>query len=70
MKLYVCTDHAGHYPIGVASVVVAPNIVTARQMLDQALGARGLRAEGYPPFTLVEIPLDEASVTVLCDGSY
>ncbi len=70
MKLYICTDHACHYPVGVASVVVAADVDRARELLDLALIARGLKGSEREPYTLIEMDLREEGARVLCDGEY
>lgn len=67
MRLWVCTDHDCHYPVGCASIVLAENEVAARWLLDAALVEHGLKATEY---TLTEIPLDQARAVVLNDGDY
>lgn len=37
MRLWTCADHAAHYPVGGASIVVAPDEAAARAMLARAL---------------------------------
>ena len=69
LNVYTCNDHDGFYPVGTASVIVAPNEIEARQMLRAALGLRGLNAAD-DSFNLTLLPLHEATVRVLSDGSY
>lgn len=66
MRVFTCDDHAGHW-VGVASVVVAPDEPTARDLLRQALTARGLKDEA---FTLTEIDTAQPQAIVLQDGDY
>jgi hypothetical protein len=68
LHVYVCTDHDYHFPVGVASVVIARNQVDARGLLDAQLEARGLNPN--KPYTLVEIGQDGPVAVVLCDGNY
>lgn len=67
MQVFTCTDHAGYWPVGVASVIVAPDEATARTMLDNALKLRKL---DVTPYTLQTISTDEAGTYVLRDGDY
>ena len=67
MRVFVCTDHAGHYPVGTASVVLAPTREDAERMLAVALAEKSLPALG---FTLRELPATEPRAVVLCDGEY
>jgi hypothetical protein len=71
LKLYTCIDHAGFWPVGVASIVIAENEAEARICLDEALMRKGLKPsrEDGTPYTLIEIPLKK-SVHILCDGDY
>lgn len=69
LNVYTCNDHDGYYPVGTASVIVAPNEIEARQMLRAALGLRGLNAAD-DSFNLTLLPLHDATVRVLCDGNY
>lgn len=66
-RVFVCTDHAGHYPVGVASVVVAHDEQQARMMLEDELCRIGLEKTA---FTLVEVDRTRPSVRVLNDGNY
>jgi hypothetical protein len=65
-RVFTCTDHAGHW-VGVASVVVAPDEPTARDLLRQALTERGLKDE---TFTLTELDTNKQQAIVLQDGDY
>lgn len=67
MRVYVCTDHDGHYPVGVASVVVAHTEEEARQLLVSELENHGLRGKG---FTLRCIQTESPQAFVLHDGQY
>ena len=68
MRLYVCTDHAGFWPVGTASLVVARDEDEARVLLDGALLARKLSPSAEHPYTLREIPLDAPAAHILHDG--
>ncbi len=67
-RVFICTDHDTHWPVGGASVVVALSEPMARGLLDAELTARGLNPN--KPYTLTEIGQDAAVAVVLCDGSY
>lgn len=67
MRLYICTDHAGHWPVGVASIVVAHGKDEAKGLLLRELAKEGLDTE---PFTLTEVDLSVAHAHVLCNGNY
>lgn len=68
MRVFYCTDHDGYYPVGVASIVVAPHIETARMALASRLDKLGL--DGDKPFTLTELDLTKAQILILRDGNY
>lgn len=70
LRLWICTDHDHHYPVGCASVVVAETEEAARQLLDRALLAAGLKPSPIYPYTLQEVPLGEPQAVILCDGNY
>ncbi len=73
MRVWTCTDHAGVWPVGVASIVVASSEAEARSLLEGELASRRLLHR--PPrapfdFTLEEVDLEMARAIVLCDGNY
>lgn len=70
MRLWVCTDHDCHWPVGCASIVLAENEEEAARLLDSALRQHGLKSGNVEPYTLTEIPLDQARAVVLNDGNY
>lgn len=70
MKAFVCTDHDYHYPVGVASVIIAENEDQARSLLDAQLRERGLSPHADEPYTLQTLSLDEPKALVLHDGNY
>lgn len=67
MNIYTCTDHKGHYPVGVASVIIAENERQARQLLHAELLVRGLESID---FTLHELEGDKCAAYILRDGDY
>jgi hypothetical protein len=67
LRLWVCTDHEGFFPVGTASVVVAANEAEARQLLQRKLEQYGLSRK---PFTLRELALERPAAHVLADGNY
>lgn len=68
MNVYVCTDHDGHYPVGVCSVVVASDEVEAAGLLRLQLNEHGL--DYNKPFTLRLLNTAEPRAFVLLDGDY
>lgn len=69
MRVFVCTDHDGHYPVGVASVVIAESESEARSLLDVELRRNGLKDSLVNPYGLREVPLVAAAI-VLNNGDY
>lgn len=68
MRIWYSNDHEGHYPVGVASVVVAEDEDEARDLLILKLREHGL--EQKRPFRLTEIKTDQARAIVINDGDY
>lgn len=68
MKIFTCNDHEGHYPVGVASIIVADHEKEARLMLIEKLADIGIKADN--DFSLVELDVSKKQVSVLCDGNY
>ena len=66
MRVWTSSDFFGHYPVGSAAVVVAPDEATALRLLSEELTSRGLRSSG----TLVELDLSTPKAVVLVDGDY
>lgn len=67
LRVFTCTDHKGHWPVGTASVVIAHSEAEARQLLDAALLDQGLDLDAY---TMNEVPLHEPRALVLNNGEY
>ena len=67
MKVYICTDHDGHSPIGVASVIVAADEAAARDLLASELFGRDLEPS---KFTLQELDTTTPGAHILRDGEY
>ena len=72
MKLYTCIDHIHHWPVGVASVVLAENENQARELLVEALTKQGFSRQEIVEtgFTLDRVPLTKPTAIVLHDGDY
>jgi hypothetical protein len=66
-KLFTCIDHAGHFPVGVASIVWAHTEHEARGLLTAALKAEGLPEK---QFTLRQIDTGRPRAIVLRNGDY
>lgn len=69
-KVYIRTDHDRHWPVGVASIIVAKDQIHARSLLDEELRQRGLKGYKDEPYTLTWLDLTEPKAHVLCDGDY
>lgn len=67
MKVFVCSDHAGHWPVPTASVIVAPNKKEAKELLKAKLDEKELSTNW---FTLRELDTTEEQVEMLSDGDY
>lgn len=67
LKVFVCADHDGFWPVGVASVVVAHDEAEAQEILRLALIGRGLKDK---PFTLKLVDVATPHVLIICDGNY
>ena len=67
LKLFVSTDHAGHFPVGVASIVLAHTEYEARRLLASALEAQGLPEK---EFTLRQLETSASRAYVLRNGDY
>lgn len=65
MKLFSCTDHDTHWPVGGASIVLAENQELAMELLDAALMKHALVGFKGQPYTLVEIDLTKSQAVVL-----
>lgn len=69
MDVFVCDDHAGHWPVGVASVIVANDEAEARGLLVAELKRHGLDGT-KPPFTLRKLNTSAPRAFVIRDGDY
>lgn len=67
MRVFVCTDHEGHYPVGVCSIVFAHSEHEARGLLQAELHEHLLDGR---PFTLRELSMEKPKAFVLLDGDY
>ena len=70
MKLYICTDHDCHFPVGVASIVIADDRAEAIELLDKELISDGLRSFIHVPYTLTEVDCNKKQAIILDDGNY
>lgn len=68
LKVFTCTEFAGHYPVGTAAVIVAQDMAEARNILAKELASRGLELEEDEK--VVELILDAPKAIILRDGNY
>lgn len=68
MRIFVSTDHDGHFPVGVASVVIAADEAAARVLLDAELSGQGL--DPTKPYTLLELVGMAPRALILSNGDY
>jgi hypothetical protein len=69
MKVFSCEGFKGHWPVGTAAVIVAPDKTTAMSMLLEALKAEGLEEQPFE-IKLKEVDTQRRSVDILCNGEY
>lgn len=69
MKVFMCVEFKGHYPIGTAAVTVADDIECARRNFNEAL-----KESGLPDLTsddeITEIPTHSDYTVIMCEGNY
>jgi len=71
MRVWGCNKFKGHYPVGVAAVVVAETAEQAAFYLGEILESRGLeQPEAIDPDDMQELPLEDGQYLILCDGNY
>lgn len=70
MKIFTCTNHDTHWPIGGASIIIAKDRKQGKKLLDKELESQGLKPFKQEPYTLVEISSNKARAIILCDGEY
>lgn len=69
MKVWTNTKFDGHYPVGVAAVVVADTAMQAAAVLNQKLLAHGLKATAKDE-QFERLQTTHQMAVVLCDGDY
>jgi hypothetical protein len=69
MRVFTSDDFAGHWPVGTAAVVVAPDEAAARVLLLAELATHGL-ADQPRGFTLRELDTVVPAAVVLNNGDY
>jgi len=69
-KLFTCTSHDQHYPVGAASIVIARDADHACTLLDAELVIRGLKPRSEESYELEQVDTSLAKAIVLNDGNY
>ncbi len=71
MNTYTCNDFTGHYPVGVAAVILAPDRKQALAKLNATLKEAGLPGDALLRDIL---PLEAGDMSPVCrilnDGNY
>ncbi len=70
LRVFTCTDHDYHNPVGVCSVIVAHNRRIAKTLLDKELVACGLKPFAEEEYTLNLVDIKHSNATILLDGEY
>lgn len=70
MRVYTCTDFTGHYPVGTAAVVIAPNRKRAVELLEKELKNIGLEQKVNPLSLIVLSIRAGKTCIVLRNGDY
>lgn len=70
MRVFYCTDHATHWPVGGASVIVAADENEAQALLDQQLLNERMMTSHDSPYRLVELAIDKPIAVILDNGDY
>lgn len=70
MKIFICNDFVGHYPVGTAAVVVAKNARRAKEKLLGHLVFIGLPQKEGREISLTEVDPSKSGVYILHDGNY
>jgi hypothetical protein len=70
MKIYVCTNFTGHWPVGSAALVIAEDSEEAERMLRDVLAEEIPQRTQPPKLWMDEVKPDSKGVTLLNDGNY
>lgn len=68
MRVWTCTDFTGHWPVGVAAVVVAETAEQAAAMLSREVSA--ITPQAVDVASLVELDTRAPCAVILNDGDY
>lgn len=69
MKVFTNNEFEGHYPVGRAAVVIAPDAETAARLLEKELAAIGLEQQ-IDVSKMKQVSQGKPSVHILHDGNY
>ena len=69
MNIYTYTDFKGHWPVGVAAVMVAENRDQAVELLEKRLNRIGL-AQTIDSKKVILVSTSSPHVLILNDGNY
>ena len=69
MNVYTTTDFPGHWPVGVAAVVVANDENEAHHLMREALDP-SLRPDENHDFEFQRLDVDRPNAVILHDGEY
>lgn len=67
MRVFVCTNFVGHYPVGVSAVILADDVDQAKRFLLNELELAGLKQDGDD---LEFEEIDTEGAYILDDGNY
>jgi len=79
IKIFYCTDHDTHWPVGGATIVAALSEDEARIRVDDELSKQGLKPYAEKPYTLtvfayapvLNFPRGKSDdAIILCNGDY
>ena len=68
-RIYTCVKFTGHYPVGTAAVVSAPDAHTARDILNTLLKRDGLIGDAKME-NMIEFTTDKLQGVILNNGDY
>ncbi len=73
MKVWTIVGFEGHWPVGTSAVAIAPDLQTAKDLLNEELKAMMLptlvEEGGWAP-RIVELDLENPKAIILQDGEY
>jgi len=69
LSVWINASFEGHYPIGVAAVVVAESPERASILLNEELVKEGLKPTATADQFSLVIPSEEAAL-IICNGNY